>query len=144
MYRLFIALATLFFCENVWAIDVHISTSIENSGKPIVVGQSNLPDNTTLMITISRAQDSYRAQSKTTVSGGQFRAGPFTQRGAPLSPGDYILDIYTPLTSLQPLDVQAVIGENGKNLSGMLIETLPIGDNVVRYQTKVRAGSKLI
>lgn len=144
MYKLLFALAAVFFSGNLWAIDVHISTSIEGDANPIVVGQTNLPDSTSLMVTISRQQDSYRAQSKTKVSRGKFYAGPFSQKGVRLNPGVYNLDISTPLATLQPPEVQAVIGKSGNNLKGMLIETLPFGDNVVKYQKEIRIGENAL
>ena len=138
MYKLLFALVAVFFPGNLWAIDVHISTSIEGNANPIIVGQTNLPNSTILMVIISRQQDSYRAQSKTKVSRGKFYAGPFSQKGAPLNPGVYNLDISTPLSTLQPLEVQEVIGKSGNNLKGMLIEILPFGDNVVKYKKEIR------
>jgi hypothetical protein len=140
MNKILFALAAVFFSGNLWAIDVQISTSVEGNANPTIIGNTNLPDSTSLMVTISRQQDSYRAQSKTKVSRGKFYAGPFSRKGEPLNPGVYKLDISTPLATLQPPEVQAVIGKSGNNLKGMLIKTLPFGHNVVKYQKEIWIG----
>jgi hypothetical protein len=119
---------------------VTLSARLEGGAKPAVVGITNLPDGTLLMITLSRKQSSYSAQDKATVSGGAFRAGPFSQQGADLNPGKYTIDIGSPLAALQPASVQAAFGDNGSNLKGALVGPSPIGGAVVDYSTQVAIG----
>lgn len=119
---------------------VTLSARLEGGAKPAVVGVTNLPNGTLLMITLSRKQSSYSAQDKATVSGGAFRAGPFSQQGSGLNPGKYTIDIGSPLASLQPANVQALFGDNGSNLKGPLAGPSPIGGTVVDYSTQVAIG----
>ena len=115
---------------------VTLSARLEGGAKPAVVGITNLPDGTLLMVTLSRKQSSYSAQDKATVSGGSFRAGPFSQQGADLNPGKYTINIGSPLTALQPASVQAAFGDSGSNLKGPLAEPSPFGGTVVDYSTQ--------
>jgi hypothetical protein len=116
---------------------VTLSARLEGGGAPAVVGVTNLPDGTLLMVTLSRKQSAYLAQDKTTVSGGSFRAGPFSQEGSDLRPGKYTIEIGSPLTALQPTSVQAAFGGNGANLKGPFTGPSPIGGTVVDYFTQV-------
>ena len=119
---------------------VTLSARLEGGAKPAVVGVTNLPDGTLLMVTLSRKQSSYSAQDKATVSGGSFRAGPFSQQGSDLNPGKYTIDIGSPLAALQPASVQAAFGDNGSNLKGPLTGPSPIGGTVVDYSTQMAIG----
>lgn len=119
---------------------VTLSARLDGGAKPTVVGVTNLPDGTLLMVTLSRKQSSYYAQDKTTVSGGSFRAGPFSQQGSDLNPGKYTIDIGSPLAALQPASVQTAFGDNGANLKGPLTGPSPIGGTVVDYSTQVVVG----
>lgn len=119
---------------------VTLSARLEGGAKPAVVGVTNLPDGTLLMVTLSRKQSSYSAQDKATVAAGSFRAGPFSQQGSDLNPGKYTIDIGSPLAALQPASVQAVFGGNGSNLAGPLTGPSPIGGTVVDYSTQVAIG----
>lgn len=119
---------------------VTLSARLEGGSMPAVVGVTNLPDGTKLMVTLYRKQSSYSAQGKATVSGGAFRAGPFSQQGADLNPGEYTVDIGSPLTALQPTNVQAAFGGSGANLQGPLTGPSPVGGTVVDYSTKIKIG----
>lgn len=120
---------------------VKLSARLEGEARPTVVGVTNLPDGTSLMVSLYREQSSYSAQSKTTVSGGTFQAGPFSQQGSDLNPGKYNIRISSPLTSLQPASVQAVFGDKGSNLKGPLTSASSFGDDtVISYSTQVELG----
>lgn len=119
---------------------VTLSARLDGGSKPAVVGVTNLPDGTVLMVSLSRKQSSFLAQDKTTVSGGAFRAGPFSQQGSDLNPGKYTIDIGSPLAALQPASVQSAFGDNGSNLKGPLTGPSPVGGTVVDYSTQVAIG----
>jgi len=119
---------------------VTLSARLEGGAKPEVVGVTNLPDGTLLMVTLYRKQSSYSAQDKATVSGGAFRAGPFSQQGSDLNPGKYTIYIGSPLTALQPASVQTAFGDSGSNLKGPLTEPSSGGGTVVNYSTQVEVG----
>src|SRR4051812_17251776 len=78
-------------------------------GRPIVEGTTNLPDGTELMVTLSRKSSSYRAQDKFKVRGGQFRSAQFSNRGSPLMPGVYDLEISSPIAAFQPASVRGLL-----------------------------------
>jgi hypothetical protein len=116
---------------------VKLLARLEGKARPEVVGVTNLPDGTLLMITLSRRESAYAAQDKASVSGGVFRAGPFSRQGSELNPGEYTIDIGSPLTALQPANVQAAFGANGSNLNGPLTESSAFGGTVIKYSTQV-------
>jgi hypothetical protein len=54
---------------------------------PFVVGHADLPDGTQMRTTVTCGPSGYRAERVSTVRGGRFEAGPFSDAGAPLKPG---------------------------------------------------------
>jgi len=119
---------------------VTLSARLDGGRRPLVVGITNLPDNSALMITLSRKRSSYSGQQKVNVANGAFQAGPFAQGEQDLLPGDYDLQISTPITMFQPNNVQAAFGPNGARLRGDLVTEAPTPfdeDRVVQYETNV-------
>jgi hypothetical protein len=127
--------------SNVWALNVSINTAVQGGDKPVIDGQTNLPDNTDLMISIKRNESSYGGQAKVKVTGGKFHAGPFTQKGAPFNPGIYTLLVTAPYAPTQPSSVQSIIGGHGENISGNLVKKGSLG-KLVEYKTtfKIAGG----
>lgn len=128
------------------AFRVTMSAKTEGGDKPTVIGVTNLPDGTELMVTVKRGESGYMAQAKARVSNNGFRAGPFSQQGAPLNPGTYIIEISTPIAAVQPPAVRSVIGQDGSNLEGPLVQASTfggkvIGGKVIEYQTSFTVGS---
>jgi hypothetical protein len=113
---------------------------VEGEGKPTVLGKTNLPHGTELMVTISRKESSYMGQSTARVSNGEFRVGPFSQKGAPLNHGTYMLEVTSPLASLQPPNVQRIIGRDGSKLEGPLVKKSILGENAVQYEITFQVG----
>lgn len=99
----------------------------EGSAFPTVVGVTNLPDDTKLLIGLRRKEANYFAQAHVVVGGGQFKSEKFTALGKPLPPGNYSLEITMPLASVQPSTVQDIIGKGGERLTGKLVERSPLG-----------------
>lgn len=131
----------LFTSAQALALTVTISAKAEGGDKPIVIGTTNLPDGIELMISLRRKEINYMAEDKTRVKGGAFRAGPFSQNGADLNPGIYILEVATPLASLQPPPTWPVIGNDGANLDGPSVKKSKFGGKVVEYKTSFKIGS---
>jgi hypothetical protein len=128
-----------------FAFKVTMSTNTEGGDKPAVIGVTNLPDGTELMVTVKRSESGYMAQSKVRVSNGSFRAGPFSQKAAPLIPGTYTVEISTPIAAVQSPSVRSVIGRDGSNLEGPLAKQSTfggktLGGKVVEYQTAFTVG----
>ncbi len=94
-----------------------------------VEGNTNLPDNTQIMLTLQPPTETcqppncgYAAEVKLAVKNGHFNSGTLN-----VAPGNYILEITTPTASAEPPDVRAVIGNKGENLSGQYVKSLAPG-----------------
>lgn len=140
MSKLAILLLLAIFPSPVWALNVTLTTKVEGEGKPVIMAKTNLPDGTKLLVTISRKESSYMGQDRTQVSNGGFRVGPFSQKGAPLNPGTYTLEVTSPLATLQPQSVQVAIGQDGNKLEGLLAKKSEFGGRVVEYKTTFQVG----
>ena len=106
--------------------------------------ETNLPDEAVLMLTLSKGDyntdDSFTAQTKVTVKGGKATSDAFSAKGEPLN-GDFDLSISMSLPSTQSDAVRKVIGENGENMTGGLVEQSSIGSsNVVSALYTVSIG----
>ena len=105
---------------------------------------TNLPDEAVLMLTLSNGDyntdDSFTAQTKVTINDGKATSDAFSAKGEPLS-GDFDLSISMSLPSTQSDAVRKVIGENGENMTGGLVEQSSIGSsNVVSAIFTVSIG----
>lgn len=118
--------------EKAKALEVAIAATIEGHGTPIVVGITNLPDGSKLLITLSRRQANYSAQDHATVERGKFSAGPFSARGSALPPGDYEVEVVFPLAHTQPSIVRQMVGEKNEKLEGRLVEKGQFGTTAKR------------
>ena len=85
--------------------------------------ETNLPDETELMLSFSRANyndfspDNYMAQTKVTIVDGKASFEGFSHKGNRPA-GGYDLCVSMSLPSLQSDVVRAVIGEKGENMTG--------------------------
>ncbi len=122
------------------ALDVLLQVAVEGDQKPVVVGTTNLPSGTQLMISVSRKASSYSAQDQVVVNNGNFRAGPFTKNGSPLNSGAYLVEVSSPLAALQPAAVQAVIGSSGEKIVGPSVKGSPFGGKVISLVQRVIIG----
>ena len=123
---------------------VAIETSVSGGARPTVTGTTNLPDGMLLTITLKKpwlpngaervaaglpacGDDCAPLNAKgrgfddLIVTNGRFNYGPFTDMGAALIAGAYVLEITSPAPRLQPPEVRAVIGERGENMTGPLV-----------------------
>ena len=121
---------------------VNIVVEQIETGHPIIAGETNLPDGTTLMVgyedEVWRKCDPEKPcldgdnwYGKITIIRGRFRTGPMPgKKGNPLVSGKYWATVLMPYPALQPEDVQAVIGRKGERLKGKLTKKRD-GDTVV-------------
>jgi RNA polymerase subunit RPABC4/transcription elongation factor Spt4 len=128
---------------------VAIEASISGGARPIVTGTTNLPNGTQLMIQLQKpwlpdgkerlaaglpacGDDCFPLQTNSklpdgvgfgvVVRNGHFSDGPFTDnKGAPLRPGKYVLEVSAYFAATQPGDVRATIGPLGENMTGPLV-----------------------
>jgi len=140
-YLIVIVLLVLSVSEA-FALNVTMSTKVEGGGKPVVVGKTNLPDGTHLMVDIKRKKSTYHGQDKAQVFRGKFRVGPFTQWGNALNPGTYTLEITVPFAQVQPASVQSQIGSHGEKLQGPLVKKEDLGNRAEYHSTFKVAGAE--
>jgi hypothetical protein len=130
---------------------VTIETSVSEGARPIITGKTNLPDGTKLDLWLlkpwlpnareraalntfmcdptlfaSRDCTPLTASGKlpgdsVVVESGRFTYGPITDRGAPLSPGAYVLEVMANFVVEQPPNVRAIIGQHGENMLGPMV-----------------------
>jgi len=112
------------------AVEMDAFVSMTEDARIQVSGTSNLPDNTELLITVINYKLNYRAQDKTIISNGEFSAGPFGKNG-PLEFGDYSIEVVMPVSSVQPKEVQEIIGDSGQYLKGNGVVDSLFAGNVV-------------
>lgn len=111
-------------------LEVILEPSYEISdGKVLFTVNTNLPDNTQLMLTLSDGA-AYTAQTKITVKNGAAVSEGFSNKGEQLS-GHYSLSVSMSLPKLQDESVIAVIGTKGEFLTGEFVEASALGDSNV-------------
>lgn len=123
------------------ALNVTLSVKTEGDRKPAIIGTTNLPDGIELMITISRKESQYMAQDKVFVKNGIFRSAEFSQKGSPLNPGKYIVEVMMPSAAVQPPNTWPVIGNEGNKLDGQLVKKSSYGGKMVELKIPVMIGS---
>ena len=111
-------------------VEIDAFVSMTKDARIQVNGTSNLPDKTALLITVTNDKLSYRAQDKATILNGKFSAGPFGKNG-PLEFGDYSIEVVMPVSSVQPKEVQEIIGDSGQYLKGNGVVDSLFAGNVV-------------
>jgi len=126
--------------QSVSSTDVVITISVQGGSKPVIVGRTNLPAGMELMVSLRRNENAYFAQAKAAVANGQFQAGPFSQKGVPLNPGRYLIEVSSPLATLQPPSVRAIIGQKGENLRGVAAR-VAFGEKVVAFSQFIAVGA---
>ncbi|MDD3414567.1 MAG: caspase family protein [Lachnospiraceae bacterium] len=114
--------------------------SIDSDGCKIQ-GITSLPLNTNLMIGLKNTDLQYSAQSKAQVRPyGSFCSEYFTQDKDALLCGEYNVTISMPIASVQPKDVQLLIGDRGCNLTGTYISSSIISGKTVEFQQIISIG----
>lgn len=93
--------------------------SVVNNGDGTFVIETNLPDETELMLTLTGR--AYIGQSKAYVEGGVAVSERFTNKGKQLI-GDYELEVLMPIPSVQTDYVKHFIGDDGEYLTGPYIK----------------------
>lgn len=129
--------------------EIAINADGHKDGNEIIFDiNTNLPDTTVLMLTLSRgdynSDDYFSAQTQVTIADGKAISEGFSNKGEALS-GEYDLNISMSLPSLQSETVRAVIGENGEYMTGSLVEASSIGSsNVVSALFSVATDDDVI
>lgn len=134
-----VAMAAICFCSSVAAFQVKIEANAVGGAKPVIAGKTNLPDQTPLLLTITRKESGYMAQDKVLVKGGGFKSSVFSQNGKPLNSGAYHAEIGTPMAALMPASVQAVVGKSGEKMQGASVKK-GLGGQSVDYRFQFVVG----
>lgn len=103
---------------------------------PTFSGLTNLPDGTSLILTVRSKKIGYMAQDEVTVIDNKFSSNKFSKDGSPLIPGIYTVDISSPLSSLQPNSVNNIVGIEYENFVGPQFSEAGIGraiDTTTRF-----------
>lgn len=111
-------------------VEIEAFIILSNKGEINVKGTSNLPDNTSLLISLSNSKFNYWAQDKTIILNGVFTAGPFSSKNG-LKAGEYSVGVTMPVSSVQPKAVQIAIGDMGQYLTGEYVVDSLFAGNVV-------------
>jgi len=108
--------------------------------KPIIIGYTNLPEGTDIMVSVSRKKIGYFGDTKTTVKDGRFQTKHFDASNMALPSGEYKIEISTPLPDFEPESVREIIGKKGENLKGKWVKQ-SYSSKTVNYSTNLRFGS---
>ncbi|WNL38010.1 hypothetical protein RN346_11995 [Halomonas sp. PAMB 3232] len=123
-------------------VEFSLHAELRTDRRLMVEGTSNLPDGTRVQVIVEREISRVRWQSRTTISEGQFTAGPFGS-GSGLPDGGYLVQVQSSEGSVQPQTVQDVIGREGENLSGELVTQTRHGlGQVATYSRRFLVGSE--
>lgn len=125
---------------SAYALDPVMKVYVETPLQPVIYGVTNLPDGSELILTLSRQDSGYVAQSKMQVLDGHFKTERFSAGGHPLNPGTYQIHVSMSMAELQSRQVQAVIGQHGEKMTGKLVKPSPIGGPMFEYVTEVQLG----
>ena len=109
--------------------EMEITAQIESDNLAYVTVETNLPDETNIIVSLVGAGDSddtgyntnYQADDSLQIVDGKAVAGPFSNNGVALPFGDYKVEVTVPLAETQPQDVQKVFGKNMRNVRGDLV-----------------------
>ena len=110
------------------AVTIEAQAVSTPDGRVSVYGNSNLPDGTKLLVTLSNEKMRFSAQDKTSISNGQFSFVPLGSKTG-LRPGSYVVEIIMPIPSVHPEHVKKIIGDKGQYLSGPLVSKSDLFDS---------------
>lgn len=108
----------------------------QDNGKLDFVINTNLPDGTEGMVTLSNEKIGYTGQTKVVIKDGSCQTETFSNKGEPLVGGIYKLVFSTSLSNLQPESVQKAIGEDYKNIESEYLSTSDLGTSIV-YEREI-------
>jgi len=106
-----------------------------------IIGKTNLPLGTELMLSVEeKMNNGFFGQSSCVVSDkGTFNSEAFGPKGG-LKNGRYVAEVLMPIPAVQPVAVKEIIGRNGENLTGKLINKDEFGITVSQ-QTEFTIGT---
>lgn len=109
--------------------EIKIETQIEDNNLVYATVETNLPDDTNIVVSLVGVGESnetgyntnYKADASLQIVGGKAVAGPFSNNGVAIPFGSYKVEVLVPLVETQPENVQKVLGKNMRNVKGDLV-----------------------
>lgn len=124
-------------------LDVYFECEVNNKDNKYIqiIGTTNLPINTYLMIGLINRQIKYRASSKVQVlENGKFQSEVFKYGNDVASnaipDGEYEIEIIVPIASVQSDNVKVALGQKGRNLIGSLVTCDDVTGKTIKF-TKI-------
>jgi len=105
-----------------------------SQGRISVVGKTNLPDKTKLLISLINEVTGFQAQDKTSVINGEYSTVPIGPKKG-LNAGKYLIEVVMLIPATQPESVRKIIGDKGQHLKGSLVKKSSWGGVSVEYST---------
>lgn len=102
-------------------VEINAQVLTTEDKRIVVNGTTNLPDSTSLLITLDNEGLGFSAEEIVNVLNGRFYTSPLG-KATGLPDGNYVIQIVMPLPLMQPETVQSVIGQQGQYLTGSLVE----------------------
>lgn len=118
--------------------EIKIETQIEDNNLVYATVETNLPDDTNIVVSLVGIGESnetgyntnYKADASLQIVGGKAVAGPFSNNGVALPFGNYKVEVLVPLMETQPENVQKVLGKNMRNVKGGLVVADESGNHI--------------
>jgi hypothetical protein len=107
--------------ENEFSVFLDFSVDISSDFTVTVTGNTNLPDETKLKLTLVN-DSGYEAIGEVSVIDGSFKSGVFSNKGISLESGNYTISVKT--LNEQPKSVENDIGVNGEYLIGEFVKSV--------------------
>lgn len=103
---------------------------ISDNNQVKVYLETNLPDETVIMVSLSNEEIGYNGQDEISIANGKGETDWFSNKGSKLANGEYVLNITVPITNAQPDSVKEIVGEDYKNLISDYIVEGEIGTTI--------------
>jgi hypothetical protein len=105
-------------------IAVMALTAIQRGDGMLILGRTNLPFGTQMLVNIEKPNGATLAQDNATVGEfGRFYAGPYATEDAKVPDGRYIIHVVAAIADVQPENVKPAIGKDWSNFLGPLKST---------------------
>lgn len=118
--------------KNIKSVTLELKVFASSHMRVKVTGTTNLPEGMELLVSIEGRTNNFMGSDNVNVRNGRFDSEVFGSNKG-LLPGQYVVEITSPMSIIQPNHVQNIIGENGKHLKGKVIKKRD-GENVVEFK----------
>ena len=119
-------------------VAIDFETEMDSRGQLRISGETNLPNETRMLFSLSQSATNFSAQDSIQVQNGRFESAWFSHQGASLAAGVYEVDVTVPVYNAQPESVQRRLGPGLEAMTGPLVEqaSLDMG-NIASIQREV-------